>query len=213
MVKGGTLQFTAYGVYSDGSVSLLPDSLGNAVTLWNTSNHALAKVSSHGHVTAMGTGKVDIEAVIGSLKSSPWTVTVSGAAQPAVSAAPPAAPAAPRVSQGVGAAASEESASAAGGAAPAAAASAPPEARPSSAPRASPCLCSSRVSPCYRSGWQPLDSGCRSSTGRSREGTARCVSRTLLESRVSRWRLCLHFELTFVYRRSGRKQPRRSGSV
>ena len=29
MVKGGTLQFTAYGTYSDGSVSHLPDSLGN----------------------------------------------------------------------------------------------------------------------------------------------------------------------------------------
>ena len=138
MVKGGTLQFTAYGVYSDGSVGLLPDSLGNAVTLWNTSNHALAKVSTQGHVTAVGTGKVDIQAVIGSLKSSPWTVTIGGALQPAVSAAPPAAPAAPRVSQGVGAAASEESAAAAGGAAPAAAASAPPEPAPVSAPASAP---------------------------------------------------------------------------
>jgi hypothetical protein len=120
MVKGGTLQFTAYGVYSDGSVSLLPDSAGNAVTGWNTSNHAIAKVSTGGHVTAVGTGKVNVQATIGTLQSSPWTVTINGPL-PAVSASPAAAPTAVRVSQGTGAAVSEESASAAGGAAPAAA--------------------------------------------------------------------------------------------
>jgi hypothetical protein len=138
MVTGGTLQFSAYGVYSDGSVSLLPDSAGNAVTGWNTSNHAIAKVSTLGHVTAVGTGKVNVQAVIGTLKSSPWTLTVNGAPQPVAAAAAPAAPAAARVSQGVGAAVSAESASAGGGAGPAAApeaaASAPTEPAPVAAP-------------------------------------------------------------------------------
>ena len=40
MVAGGTLQIIAYGVYSDGSVGTLPDSQGNVVTGWNTSNHS-----------------------------------------------------------------------------------------------------------------------------------------------------------------------------
>ena len=38
MVTGTALQFTAYGTYSDGSVSCLPDALGEPVTVWNTSN-------------------------------------------------------------------------------------------------------------------------------------------------------------------------------
>jgi Chitobiase/beta-hexosaminidase C-terminal domain/Bacterial Ig-like domain (group 2) len=77
MVKGGTLQFSAYGAYSDGSVSLLPDTEGNAVTAWNTSNHALAQVSSGGHVTAVGTGTVNVGAVVGDLQASVWTVKIS----------------------------------------------------------------------------------------------------------------------------------------
>ena len=107
MVKGGTLQFSAYGIYSDGSVSLLPDTEGNAVTAWNSSNRALARVSGSGNVRALGTGTVDIQAVIGNLSSSVWTVTISASAaavhsaqgdlaQPAVIAAPsPAVPTEP----------------------------------------------------------------------------------------------------------------------
>jgi len=91
MAKGGTLQFSAYGAYSDGTVSLLPDEEGNAVTGWNTSDHALAKVSSGGHVTAMGVGSVNVEAVVGNLKASAWTVTIS--APPAAAAIAPATPA------------------------------------------------------------------------------------------------------------------------
>ncbi len=53
MATGATLQFSAYGTYSDGSVNRLPDAEGNAVTAWNTSNHSMAKVSSKGHVTAV----------------------------------------------------------------------------------------------------------------------------------------------------------------
>ncbi len=81
MMKGSTLQFMAYGSYSDGSVDSLPDAQGNVVTAWNTSNHSLAKISSQGHVTAMGTGKVNIEAVVGGLQVSPWTMTISTAGQ------------------------------------------------------------------------------------------------------------------------------------
>jgi hypothetical protein len=139
MVKGGTLQFTAYGVYSDGSVSRLPDSQGNAVTLWNTSNHKVAKVSSGGHVTAVGTGTVNIEAAIGALKASYWTVTIKDPVQvaaiaPAASfAAAETAPAAVRVTQPI-AAATENAASAATDAPSAAATEAPPAAATESTP-------------------------------------------------------------------------------
>ncbi len=81
MVPGSTLQFTAYGTYSDGTSNILPDAEGNKVTSWNTSNHSMAKVSTRGHVTAGASGKVDILAVIGTLKASPWTVTIGPAVQ------------------------------------------------------------------------------------------------------------------------------------
>ncbi len=77
IVLGRTLQFIAYATYSDGSVGALPDAHGNRVTLWNTTNHAVAKISSLGHATAMGIGTVNIEGTIGTLQASPWTVTVS----------------------------------------------------------------------------------------------------------------------------------------
>jgi hypothetical protein len=76
IVLGGTLQFIAYGNYSDGSVASLPDAQGNQVTGWNTSNHAIAKISSLGHATALGLGPVYIEAAIGTLTASPCEVTV-----------------------------------------------------------------------------------------------------------------------------------------
>jgi hypothetical protein len=75
-VLGGTLQFTAYGHYSDGSLASLPDAYGNIVTGWNTSNHAIAKISTLGHATAMGLGAVRIEATIGNLTATPCEVTV-----------------------------------------------------------------------------------------------------------------------------------------
>jgi Bacterial Ig-like domain (group 2)/Beta xylosidase C-terminal Concanavalin A-like domain len=76
---GKTLQFIAHGVYSDGTSSVLPDSKGNAVTAWNTSNHAVAKISSLGHVTAMSAGTATIEAFIGNLEASTSAVTVTPA--------------------------------------------------------------------------------------------------------------------------------------
>jgi Glycosyl hydrolases family 28/Bacterial Ig-like domain (group 3)/Bacterial Ig-like domain (group 2) len=73
---GGTLQFTAYGTYSDGSVVALPDAEGDGVIAWNTSNHGVAKISTMGHVTAMCTGTVTIEAMIGAITAPPYTLTV-----------------------------------------------------------------------------------------------------------------------------------------
>lgn len=86
IVLGGTLQFTAYGIYSNGSVGALPDAEGNKVTLWNTTNHSVAKVSTLGHVTAFGLGPVNIEATIGTLVASPYAVTVIAAPPPAAAA-------------------------------------------------------------------------------------------------------------------------------
>ena len=76
VAPGKTLQFTAYGKYSDGSTAPLPDVYGNKVTLWNTSDHGIAKVSELGHATALGTGTVNVEAVVGSLRATPYAVTV-----------------------------------------------------------------------------------------------------------------------------------------
>jgi hypothetical protein len=76
MAVGTTIQFTAYGTYSDGSVVALPDAEGDGVIAWNTSDHAVAKISTMGHATAMGTGTVNIEATIGTIAASPYEVTV-----------------------------------------------------------------------------------------------------------------------------------------
>jgi hypothetical protein len=72
----GTLQFTVYGTYSDGSVVALPDAEGDGVISWNTSDHARAKISAMGHATAMSTGTVNIEATIGSVTASPYPIKV-----------------------------------------------------------------------------------------------------------------------------------------
>ena len=77
LATGSTLQIIAYGIYSDGSVDTLPDSQGDAVTAWNTTNHLVARISSLGHVTAVGTGTINIEGMIGTLVASPWQLTVS----------------------------------------------------------------------------------------------------------------------------------------
>jgi hypothetical protein len=82
MVMGGTLQFAAYGTYSDGSVVALPDAEGDGLIAWNTSNHAVAKISTLGHATAIGTGTVNIEAMIGTIQASPLTVMVLAASVP-----------------------------------------------------------------------------------------------------------------------------------
>ena len=89
------MQVVAKAIYSDGATATLPDTHGNKVTSWNTSNHTVAKISSQGHATAMASGPVKITAMVGSVAATPMSVTVAGshAAAPAVRAATPAAPA------------------------------------------------------------------------------------------------------------------------
>jgi Chitobiase/beta-hexosaminidase C-terminal domain/Bacterial Ig-like domain (group 2) len=87
MAVGNTMQMTAYVTYSDGSTGTLPDAAGNVVTWWNTTNHAVAKISSLGHATALAAGSIKMEAMIGALNVSPWSVTISPVAAPAVQAA------------------------------------------------------------------------------------------------------------------------------
>jgi hypothetical protein len=68
-------------------VSALPDAEGDGVIAWNTSNHAVAKISSIGHATAMGAGTANIEATIGTIEAIPWKVTVRAAGAPVALAA------------------------------------------------------------------------------------------------------------------------------
>jgi len=85
VVMGGTLQCSAYGMYSDGSTHLLPDSQGNTVALWNTTNHSIAKVSSLGKVTALNVGTVNVTANVGTVANTtvaiPVTITVEAPSQ------------------------------------------------------------------------------------------------------------------------------------
>jgi hypothetical protein len=92
MLTGGTLQFTAYGVYSDGSTATLPDAQENAVTAWTSSNSQVASITSEGLATATASGTTNIEAAIGSLKASIWTVTVTAAPSPSSGPTAPGSP-------------------------------------------------------------------------------------------------------------------------
>jgi Beta xylosidase C-terminal Concanavalin A-like domain len=76
-VAGSTLQFTAYGVYSDGSVAALPDGKGNAVTAWTSTSTQVGSISSGGIFTAVGPGTTNVWAKIGTLTASPWGMTVT----------------------------------------------------------------------------------------------------------------------------------------
>jgi Fn3 associated/Bacterial Ig-like domain (group 2) len=82
LAVGGTMQFTAYGYYADGTSGVLPDAYGNKVTMWGTSNHSKGKMSMGGRLTAMAAGSVDVRAQIGTLQASPWTMTIGSPATP-----------------------------------------------------------------------------------------------------------------------------------
>jgi hypothetical protein len=133
MTVGGTLQMTAYVTYSDGSTGTLPDAQGNAVTGWNTTNHGVAKISSLGHATALAAGSINVEATIGSLKLTQWTVKVSAAPAPTTPATPAATAASPAANDRAAVAAEPQLPTApdtpAAPPAPAAAATAPPTAQ------------------------------------------------------------------------------------
>jgi Pectate lyase superfamily protein len=89
LATGSTLLIIAYGIYSDGSVGTLPDSQGNAVTAWNTTNHLVARVSSRGYAWGVSAGTIHVEAMIGTLVASPWQLTVSKPPTISCSATPP----------------------------------------------------------------------------------------------------------------------------
>ena len=85
IVEGDTLQLEAYGVYSNGLKHLLPDTQGDRVRLWNTSNHAVARVSTLGRVTGVSPGVVSVAAYVGLLAATPIRIKIL-AAPPARSA-------------------------------------------------------------------------------------------------------------------------------
>src|SRR5450631_3002266 len=87
LVAGRTLQFTAYGVYSDGSVATLPDAKGNAVTTWTSTSTQVGSISGGGIFTAVGPGTTNVQAKIGTLLASPWGMTVTAAPKPAATLA------------------------------------------------------------------------------------------------------------------------------
>ncbi len=75
MVAGKTLQFTATGIYSDGSSAVI----ANAAIIWSSGNPAVLNIASSGLATAVTAGVANVDATIGTVSSSSWTVTVSGA--------------------------------------------------------------------------------------------------------------------------------------
>jgi hypothetical protein len=77
ILVGQTLQFSATGVYSDGSSAAIP----NASISWSSSNSAILSISSAGLATGVGADVANVMATIGVIGSSPWTVTVSPAAK------------------------------------------------------------------------------------------------------------------------------------
>ena len=152
----------------------------------------------------------DVQATVGDLKASYWTVTVSPKAQPSpfrlrLPRRCAAAPAAAREAEPVTAARAEASAA---------------ENEPSAPLRLRPPRLPAGRSPvagaCDES--TGAGSGCaglrhrwwrRLPTGGSGEGTAGCLPGTFLESGDAGGWVCLHLQLSPVSRRAGRKQPRR----
>ena len=82
------MQPVAVVTYSDRSTGTLPDAHGNKVTWWNTTNHAVAKIGGQGYVTALASGSIKIEAMIGPLTLTPLPVTIGAAPTPAARSAP-----------------------------------------------------------------------------------------------------------------------------
>jgi hypothetical protein len=87
MVVGGTLQFTAFCHYSDGSATncQVADTHGNAVTSWVTSDPSQAAVGAVGSanpglVTAVGAGAPSIQAYVGAIQSAAYGLTISSPA-------------------------------------------------------------------------------------------------------------------------------------
>jgi uncharacterized protein YjdB len=82
IVKGSTLQFTAMGMYSDGSTQNLTDK-----AIWTSSNAAAAVVSYTGLASGVATGSSTIQAAMGSVARS-TTLTVTAAVLSSIAVTP-----------------------------------------------------------------------------------------------------------------------------
>ena len=74
----GSIQLSILGTYSDGSTAVVP----NSNVVWGTLGTGILSVSSTGLVTGVANGQDNVTATIGAVKSSQWTVTVSGIVPP-----------------------------------------------------------------------------------------------------------------------------------
>jgi hypothetical protein len=82
IIVGGTLQFTAVCVYTDGSTTTCnnTDSHGNAVTAWSSSNTVAATVNTSGLAIGVSAATTVIQATVAQeIASAPWTLTVNNA--------------------------------------------------------------------------------------------------------------------------------------
>jgi DNA-directed RNA polymerase specialized sigma24 family protein len=74
--NGQTAQFSATGLYSDGTTQVL-----TALVNWTSSNKGVATITANGLATALGVGSTTIAAVIGSVAGS-TSLTVTGTVHP-----------------------------------------------------------------------------------------------------------------------------------
>jgi Chitobiase/beta-hexosaminidase C-terminal domain/Bacterial Ig-like domain (group 2) len=82
LAPGASIQMSATCTYSDGSSSdcTQPDSHGDAVSQWNSSNVGVATVSSSGLVTGAGPGTATVTATVSGRTTPGWAMSVSAPA-------------------------------------------------------------------------------------------------------------------------------------
>jgi uncharacterized protein YjdB len=76
-VGAAAIQFTAYGVYSDGNTRTLPDAYGNKA-VWSSSNSSILAVGSTGLVSCIATGTANVQVNVNTssgLRLNVWTMT------------------------------------------------------------------------------------------------------------------------------------------
>jgi hypothetical protein len=86
MVIGGTLQFGVLGIYGTSTVSV---SIPASQVVWSSSNPAVLRVDGTGKVTAVGSGKANVQDQIGTVTGGAWTITIPPAAKAAAVPAGP----------------------------------------------------------------------------------------------------------------------------
>ena len=87
LTVGGTLAMSAHCVYSDGSTTdcTVADIHGNAVSRWTSSDGTVVTIGAvasafPGMVTAIAAGSASVQAYVGSVGSSLWSLTISNPA-------------------------------------------------------------------------------------------------------------------------------------